>query len=202
MISGRYQDSSAKSDATAPGPTRIRTAMNRAAPSITSSARDVRILGGASLAHGRCGPSGGASADPGLLDPNSRSNRETAARGRLVEGRENDDVLAAFCPLDHAGLLAEDRSNDGGQVVSMPVTVDIGHILGGRRPDLRVLRQLGVELPMLDPIDRVASEDDGAALSEDAQRGLEVGGPGGGGGLEDAEGPGLEPEEGRRGVLH
>src|SRR5690242_337940 len=135
--------------------------MNRAAPSSTSSARAVRILGGTSLAQGRCGPSGGASADPGLLDPDSRSNRKTAASGRLVEGRENDDVLATFRPLDHAGLVAENRSNDGGQIVPMPVTVDIGHILGGRRPDLRVFRQLGVELPMLDPIDRIASEDDG-----------------------------------------
>src|ERR1700687_3010044 len=130
-ISGRYQDSSANSDTTDPGPTRTRTAMNRPAPSISSSARAARILGGASSGYRRCGASGGASADPRLPSPNSRPNGKTTASGRLVEGRENDDVLAALCPLDDPRLVAENRANDGGQVVRVPVTVDIGHVLGG-----------------------------------------------------------------------
>ena len=56
----------------------------------------------------------------------------------------------------------------------MPVTVDIGHILGGCRSDLHVFRQLGIKLPMLDPIDRIASNNHGPALPENAQRGLEI----------------------------
>src|SRR4029077_9394790 len=112
------------------------------------------------------------------------------------------DVLSTFGALHHAGLVAEDRANDRGQVVAVPVTVQAADVLPVRGPEVRVLGQLRIELPVLDPIDRVASQNHGPALPEKAQRGLEIGGPGGGGGLEDAEGAGLEPEEGGRGVLH
>src|SRR6267142_2098981 len=75
-------------------------------------------------------------ASPARRAASSDPNGTPAASGRLIECRENDDVLSAFCPLHHSRLVAENRANDGGQVVLMPVTVHIGHILGGRRSDL------------------------------------------------------------------